>query len=206
MMTDMAEKCAHGGVALANQARCRLLSVEEGSSAWRKYSGSHDHGIDARIDIDGVTAAVFGKRTRLARDKATVESRRVVVGHRSVVVGSVIVDEPHFLDREMLLEERLEDRNHLGGDLAVDHQLALVNRTVEADVRQVHVGKLSDGRRAAVVPGMVAHAFGDGDRHRALACLERRPRRGRRSGEQNGGHAKQMHEECHFTATALVPS
>src|ERR1019366_8569210 len=109
-----------GGVARANQARRRPLSVDEGCGTRRKYRGAHDHGIEAWVDIDGVPTAVLGKHTRLARNETTVESRRVVIGHGSVVVARVRVDEPHLLDRKVLLEQRFEDGNHVRRNLAVD--------------------------------------------------------------------------------------
>ena len=93
----------------------------------------------------------------LPGDRAAVVGRRVVRGHRAVVVAAVGVDELHAADGEARLVELLEDVDQVPGVPFVHDHLPGVGPAVEADVAHREQPQVVEAHRA---PGRVVAAPG----------------------------------------------
>lgn len=95
------------------------------------------------------------------RDIAEVEGRGVVGAHRLLVVGIIIVYQPHSLDGVASLKKLVENGEHAFGNTFVDHHLAHKDATLQVDVKTGEVAELCARHRAVGLETLALHDLED---------------------------------------------
>ena len=98
-----------------DHARADIASIGERSAFRRQYQRAALAHPDIRVldgvDVDRIAVGVL-RIAGAAGHRAAVEGRRVVGGHREVVIGPEIIDELHKrVQRRAVIEKRTDDKD-----------------------------------------------------------------------------------------------
>ncbi len=132
--------------------------------------GRHERVLH-RVHVHRPSVRMLGPLRRRARPEPAIERRRVVGGHRPVVVRAVVVDQTHATDGEPLLVQPLEHVDEPLRVPAVHDQLPLMGAPVEPVVREPEEPQVAQRNRAPGVPRASDHQVARGgidDRHRSV--------------------------------------
>ena len=114
-------------------------------------------GVVQRIYVNRKPKAMIGNTIGVG-DEAEVEAGRVVVFHRALVVGVVLVHESNLLDGIAVLVELTQNVEHVLGNVLVHDHLALVGLAVLVLVKHVEVTQILSWEGAVVFKRLALNA------------------------------------------------